>query len=127
MPEHCNNTDIFHFDEFIPRSYSIMSIPCDIWNFTPKENPSRAIPEIEKIYFNNKHTTIQWSDGTKTTVGCMEGQEFDEYSGFAAAVLKRLFGSSGAAYKYMNEHKEVQPVQTKKPKQNKESAVNQNA
>lgn len=74
----------------------------------------KAIPGIRKIYFNNKHTTVEWSDGVKTTVGCIEGQEFDEYSGFAAAVLKRLFGSSSAAVRFMNEHKEVQPQPIKK-------------
>ncbi len=78
--------------------------------------PIKAIPEIRKIYFNNKHTTIEWADGEKTTVGCIEGQEFDEYSGFAAAVLKRLFGSSKAAIRYMDERKVVQPEQTKKIK-----------
>lgn len=87
----------------------------------------RGIPEIRKIYFNNKHTTIVWEDGIKTTVGCIEGQEFDEYGGFAAAILKRLFGSSSAAYRFMNEHKEVQPDTNKKSKQKNEAAVNQDA
>lgn len=76
----------------------------------------RSIPEVKKIYFNSKHTTIEWADGTKTTVGCIEGQEFDEYGGFAAAVLKKMFGTSKAAVNYMNEHKEVQPEPSKKCK-----------
>lgn len=71
---------------------------------------------FRKIYFNNKHTTIEWSDGVKTTVGCIEGQEFDEYGGFTAALAKRLFGSSSAAIRFMNEHKEVQPEPIKKAK-----------
>lgn len=75
-----------------------------------------SIPGIRKIFFNNRHTTVEWSDGVKTTVGCMEGQAFDEYSGFAAAVLKRLFGSSKEAVRFMNAHKEVQPQPTKKAK-----------
>ena len=76
----------------------------------------RAVPEIRKIYFNDRHTTIEWMDGEKTTVGCVEGQPFDEYSGFGAAVLKRLFGSSTAAIRCMNECKEVQPAPGKKVK-----------
>ena len=76
----------------------------------------RVIPEVRKVYFNDRHTTIEWADGEKTTVGCAEGQMFDEYSGFGAAVLKRLFGSSTAAIRYMDELKEVQPVQGKKEK-----------
>lgn len=80
--------------------------------------PLRRVPEVRKIYFNNKHTTIEWADGVKTTVGCVDGQEFDEYAGFAAAVLKRLFGSSKAAVRYMDEHKVVQPEPAKKTKKN---------
>lgn len=86
-------------------------------NVLPDEDVlMRTIPGIRKIYFNNKHTTVEWNDGVKTTVGCIEGQEFDEYSGFAAAVLKRLFGTSRAAVRFMNEHKEVQPQPIKKAK-----------
>ena len=75
-----------------------------------------AVPKIKKVYFNKKHTTIEWEDGVKTTVGCMDGQEFDEYSGFAAAIAKRLFGSPTAAIRIMNDHKEVQPDSAKKAK-----------
>lgn len=89
--------------------------------------PVRAIPEIKKIYFNNKHTTIEWADGVKTTVGCIDGQEFDEYGGFAAAVLKRLFGSSKAAICYMDVRKVVQPEPVKKAKKTDETAVEQDA
>lgn len=83
---------------------------------------TRVIPPIRRIYFNNRHTTIEWSDGVKTTVGCIEGQEFDEYSGFGAAVLKRLFGSSREAIRYMNKHKEVQPLPVKKKAKSSSSA-----
>lgn len=89
--------------------------------------PVRAIPGIKKIYFNNKHTTIEWADGVKTTVGCIDGQEFDEYGGFAAAVLKRLFGSSKAAIRYMDARKVVQPEPIKKVKKSDEMAVEQDA
>ena len=94
--------------------------------------PVMSIPRIKKIYFNNKHTTIEWSDGVKTTVGCIEGQEFDEYGGFTAALAKRLFGSSSAAIRFMNEHKEVQPEPVKKAKkasneETTETAVTQDA
>lgn len=82
----------------------------------------RGVPEVHKIYFNNRHTTIEWADGEKTTVGCAAGQEFDEYSGFGAAVLKRLFGSSRGAIRYMNEHKVVQPLPEKYQKKVKQNA-----
>ncbi len=85
--------------------------------------PFDELPHVRRIYFNNRHTTIEWEDGEKTTVGCIEGQEFDEYAGFGAAVLKRLFGSSRSAIRYMNEHKVVQPEQTKKNKKAKEAVI----
>lgn len=89
--------------------------------------PFMAVPEVRKVYFNNKHTTIEWADGLKTTVGCIDGQEFDEYGGFAAAVLKRMFGSSKAAVRYMDERKVVQPESIKKVKKTDETAVQQDA
>lgn len=86
----------------------------------------RTIPRIHKVYFNDRHTTIEWVDGTKTTVGCSKDQKFDEYSGFAAAVLKRMFGTSKKAIDYMNEHKEVQLPSKKKLKKRGE-VIAQNA
>lgn len=83
-----------------------------LFGITLPVQPS-PVPGVRKIYFNNKHTTIEWADGEKTTVGCAKDQEFDEYNGFAAAVLKRMFGSSRAAVRYMNERKVVQPTQVK--------------
>lgn len=101
-------------------------IPDEVWEEEPDWDNSEggiedtalfgAIPEVRKVYFNDRHTTIEWEDGVKTTVGCADGQQFDEYSGFGAAVLKRLFGSSTAAIRYMNERKEVQPSPGKKVK-----------
>ena len=45
---------------------------------------------------------IFWGDGEKTVVKCAEGQQYDRYNGFCAAVCKRLFGSSSAAKKIMD-------------------------
>lgn len=85
------------------------------------------MPPVHKIYFNKKHTTIEWIDGEKTTVGCAEGQQFDEYAGFCAAVLKRLFGSTREAVRFMNEHKEVQVEKPKKTKANPKEKVKKDA
>ena len=76
------------------------------------------VPGINKIFFNGNHTTILWSDNTRTTVGCMEGEKFDEYAGFAAAILKKMFGSSITAKKFLDSHKAVQTPTTKKEKKN---------
>lgn len=81
-----------------------------------KEMDGYEVPGIKKIFFNGNHTTILWSDNTRTTVGCMEGEKFDEYAGFAAAILKKMFGSSIAAKKFLDSHKAVQTPTVKKEK-----------
>lgn len=50
-----------------------------------------------KVIFNGGKTIILWSDGTKTIATCGEGDSFDPYTGFCAAVVKRVFGSTGTA------------------------------
>ena len=77
---------------------------------------SACIPAIRKVYINGHHTTIEWADGSKTTVGCMDGEPYSEYAGFAAAVVKKLFGSSSAAARVLQEHKVVTPPKAKKQK-----------
>lgn len=89
--------------------------------------PFRAVPEVRKVYFNNRHTTIEWADGVKTTVGCIEGQEFSEYGGFAAAVLKRLYGSSREAVQAMNAKKEVQCAPVRKTRRAGEEGQDEKA
>ena len=41
-------------------------------------------------------------DGTKTSVRCGQGETYDKYNGFTAAVCKKLFGSTTAA-KHLSE------------------------
>ena len=48
----------------------------------------------EKIYYKDKHTTVIWNDGTTTTVACGESETFDKYSGFCAALAKKMFSST---------------------------------
>ena len=61
-----------------------------------------GIPDIDRIIFSPPATVIFWGDGEKTVVKCAEGQQYDRYNGFCAAVCKRLFGSSSAAKKIMD-------------------------
>lgn len=65
--------------------------------------PCLGIPPIDNIIFNPPATIVLWCDGTKTVVKCMEGQKFERYAGFAAAVMKKLFGSSSHAKHVMEE------------------------
>ena len=53
----------------------------------------------KKVIFNDPATIVFWKDGTKTIVKCMNGEKFDEYSGFTAALAKKIFGSSNVVKK----------------------------
>lgn len=71
----------------------------------------------KRVFFNGHHTTLVWHDGSKTTVGVAPDEEFDEYTGFCTAIVKKLFGSSNEAKKYMDKVKVVQKKKVKKAKE----------
>ena len=54
------------------------------FQFAPKE-----------IIYNNAATIVYWTDGTKTVVKCNENDVYSEYSGFVAAVAKKMYGGTG--------------------------------
>ena len=77
---------------------------CELNDEDEEENlPLYGIPDIVKIVYNAPATIVFWEDGEKTVVKCAEGQIFDRYAGFCAAVCKRLFGSTAAAKDLMEE------------------------
>lgn len=65
---------------------------CDEAHFTPK-----------RINFRRKneayYTDVLWEDGTVTVVKLKEGDSFDEYAAFCAALAKKVFGSTNAVNK----------------------------
>lgn len=63
-----------------------------------------ALPEIQEVIFNEDAavTVLLWKDGEKTIVRCGEGETFDRYTGFMAAICKRMFGGTTTAKKLMN-------------------------
>ena len=69
-----------------------------------------GIPGIDRILFNDPATIVFWEDGTKTVVKCMAGEKFERYAGFAAAVMKKMFGSTSAAKSFMNGMDDTTPV-----------------
>lgn len=72
-----------------------------------EEPPFWGIPDIHHIIFNDPATIVFWEDGTKTVVKCMEGEKFERYAGFAMACMKKMFGSTGAAKRIMEESYEA--------------------
>lgn len=86
------------------------------WEEDDEEYPMWGIPDIRRVVFNNPATIIFWEDNTKTIVKCMEGEKFEKYAGFIAAVAKKLFGSTSRAKSIMNELGEEQVNVEKKAK-----------
>lgn len=75
----------------------------DMRNFA-SESSNMSVPKVKSVIFSNPATIVFWMDGTKTVVKCMQGYEYDEYTGFMAAVCKKLFGSSSAVRKIVRNH-----------------------
>lgn len=64
--------------------------------FTPK-----------KVIYSGGKTIVIWPDDSKTIVSCGDGDQYDEYAGFCAALAKKIFGSTSAAKRVMNKNKKV--------------------
>ncbi len=62
---------------------------------------------VQKVIFNNPKTIVFWSDGSKTIVSCREGDTFDNYAGFCAAVTKKILGSTSHAKKILNDKESI--------------------
>ena len=58
-----------------------------------------TIPAIKRIVYHDPATIVFWQDGTKTVVKCMDGEPFEKYAGFCAALAKKVFGSTSKAKK----------------------------
>lgn len=61
---------------------------------------------VDRIIFSPPATIVLWKDGTKTVVKCAKGEPFSEYNGFAAALLKKVFGSNSAVKKIIQRKKQ---------------------
>ena len=82
------------------------------------------LPEISQVIFNEASATtvLIWADGQKTIVRCGEGETFDRYTGFMAAICKRLFGGTTTAKKFMNSIDKQHQAKLKAEKEAEEKA-----
>lgn len=75
---------------------------------------------IKEIIYHDAATIVYWTDGTKTVVKCNENDEYSEYSGFVAAVAKKMYGGANAINRLIDSKKVVhgnglgQPFRSKK-------------
>ena len=89
------NNETFSFT--IPST--ALSVEDIIFNGKLSNVSIRTIPNVKRVVYNNPATIIFWSDGTKTVVKCMDGEPFEKYAGFCAALAKKVFGSTSKAKK----------------------------
>lgn len=98
-------------------AYSALRMPCSSYAVYAQgewgQAPSHNCPELDKIIYSGNRTIVFWKDGTKTVVKCAQDSEFDEYSGFVAALAKKVFGSTHRIKKLISR---ISTHQDKKPK-----------
>ena len=85
-----------------------------------KIDPMEAVDFLKptKIIYSGPKTVVFWPDGTKTIVSLGKGQEYDEYTAYCAAVVKKMFGATHKAKKFL---KSVAVRPEPKPKKAKET------
>lgn len=96
-------------DPPVPYGNDCCGYSCESCGYDP-DAFAFGIPGIDRILFNDPATIVFWEDGTKTVVKCMAGEKFERYAGFAAAVMKKMFGSTSAAKSFMNGMDDTVPV-----------------
>lgn len=75
-------------------------------------------PIPTKVIHNRNKTIVLWDDGDKTVVSCGDDEEFDNYTGFLAALAKKLYGSTSRAKKMVrrvtDDQRKPKPQKTQK-------------
>lgn len=66
---------------------------------------------VKSVIFSGDKTIILWDDGTKTIVTCGEGDSFDPYAGFCAAVTKKVFSTTSCVKRIIKQNSKKHPRQ----------------
>lgn len=67
---------------------------CTISPCTLYVNPV-GMPKIDKLFYNGTHTTVKWSDGTRTTVNAAGDDKFNKEVGLAMCIARKYFEDNG--------------------------------
>jgi len=116
----CADRHDWDFLDFVERYVSPR--PQITSNKTVEVKTVYKVPEIKEVIFNNNTTVLIWKDGEKTIVHLGEGETFDRYTGFMAAVCKKMFGGTTTAKKLMNSLDRKYQAALKAEKREKEKA-----
>ena len=105
IPEIIAKIQVFTDNRSFPYKHS-MSTEISVYDlelYEEKENTemkeAKAVTP-KRINFRRKkdnyYTDVLWEDGTVTVVKLRDGEDFDEYAAFCAALAKKVFGSTSA-------------------------------
>ena len=51
-----------------------------------------AIPDIDRVIYNDPATIVYWKDGDKTVVKRSKDDQFSQTTGLALCVVKKIYG-----------------------------------
>lgn len=93
-------------------------------NDIPKEVSTMKMPNIKNYTYNDEIglTTIEWSDGTKTTVRAEDPAKADQYTGFVTAYAKKAAGNTNNINNLYDEWAIEKPMKDFARKINEEQA-----
>lgn len=98
MGEHEQFNDIFYYGSYGNVIHGVNLDPIDdciakeILNDNKEEEAMDLHPV--KIIFNDPVSVVFWEDGEKTVVRRHEGEPYDKYTAFCAALAIKIFGSN---------------------------------
>lgn len=78
----------------------------------PYDKPvsTMSADDVKNVIFSGGKTIILWNDGTKTIATCGDGDSFDPYAGFCAAVTKKVFGTTSRAKRALEKNTKALPA-----------------
>jgi hypothetical protein len=91
----------------------------------PENKNTVDFTKPERVLFSGPYTHLFWPDGSMTSVKLGEGEEYDEYTAFCAAVVKKMFGATHKAKKFLEKVKVIQKKKEKKKQNEPAEAVYQ--
>ena len=97
-----NNGYTYRVPNGVPFIEMTTEIDSDAWGLLiekPANKSKPTVPSVKRIVYHDPATIVFWQDGTKTVVKCMDGEPFEKYAGFCAALAKKVFGSTSKAKK----------------------------
>lgn len=75
---------------------------------TVDDNPIPDGLDPIRIIVNGPATIVFWEDGTKTVVKCIDGEPWDIYHAFTAALAKKVYGNNSRIHKILKTKVEYQ-------------------